>query len=107
MTELLPLIIFALIAWFWWGATRAREVAVEGAATACRRNSVQFLDQTVVMRQMKLQRDELGSMHIARMYCFEFSSNGHDREAGYAVMLGTRLVRVHLDLLIEQPPTVH
>jgi len=107
MTELLPLFLFGLVAWFWWGATRAREVAVEAASRACRRSNVQFLDQTVVMRQMKLQRDERGNMHIARMYSFEFSSNGHEREAGYAVMLGTRLVRVHLDLLIDQPPTVH
>ena len=107
MTEFFPIIVFAFIAWFWWGATRAREIAVAAASAACQRNNVQFLDQTVVMRQMKLQRDERGGLRIARMYSFEFSSNSRDREAGYTVMLGTRLVRVHLDLLDDQPPTVH
>lgn len=107
MTEFLPVIVFAFIAWFWWGATRAREIAVEAASAACKRSAVQFLDQTVLMRQMKLQRDEQGNMHIARMYSFEFSSDGHDRENGYTVMLGTRLVRVHLDLVVDKPPVVH
>ncbi len=106
MIELLPIIVLAAIAWFWWGATRAREVAVEAAITACQRRDVQFLDQTVMLQQMKLQRDERGQMHIARLYGFEFSCNGHQRETGYAVMLGTRLVRVHLNILVDSPADI-
>ena len=107
MTEILPIIVLAAIAWFWWGSTRAREVAVNAAAQACARANVQFLDQSVNMRQMKMQRDKTGNMRIARMYGFEFSSSGHQREFGYAVTLGDQLVRVHLDLLVDEPPTVH
>ena len=107
MTEILPIVVLAAIAWFWWGSTRAREVAVSAAAAACRRQDVQLLDQTVQVRQIKLQRDERGSMHIARMYSFEFSIHGVERESGYAVTLGDRLVRVHLDLVVDEPPTVH
>ncbi|MEM7294640.1 MAG: DUF3301 domain-containing protein, partial [Pseudomonadota bacterium] len=63
--------------------------------------------QTVQVRQMKLKRDDAGSMRIARMYSFEFSTSGHERDMGYAVTLGDRLVQVHLDLDVDQARTIH
>ncbi|MEM7208485.1 MAG: DUF3301 domain-containing protein [Pseudomonadota bacterium] len=107
MNEIIPIVIVALIAWFWWGATRAREVAINAAKAACQRSDVQLLDQTVQLRQLKPKRDPHGRLRIARMYSFEFSVHGVEREAGYAVTLGDALVHVHLDLDAVETPTVH
>ena len=101
MTQLFPIILLGLVAWFWWGATRAREVAVASARRACQQVDVQFLDDTVAMSKLRLRRDPRGQMRIMRYYRFEFSATGTDRRPGYAVMLGHHLVDLHLDLLVD------
>ena len=107
MSEIIALIIVSSVAWLWWSSTRAREIAVAAAATACRRRDVQLLDQTVKLHQMKLQRDNTGTMRIARLFTFEFSVEGLERESGYVVTLGDQLVQVHLDLVVDSGPTMH
>ena len=101
MTQLIPVLLLGLMAWFWWGATRAREVAISAARRACTRCGVQFLDDSVALAKTRLRRDGRGQMRVLRYYRFEFSTSGADRAGGYAVVLGQRLLDLHLDLLVD------
>lgn len=94
------LIAFALLLaalWFWWDSSRARECAVMAAARACGRDGVQFLDQSVAMRRLRLARDGRGRMRIARLYTFDFSPDGSQRRPGFVVVMAGRVRELQLD----------
>ena len=97
MNQLLPFLLIALVALWWWDAMRAREAAVVASRRACRAFDTQFLDDSVVLRQLRPQRDAAGRWCLARLYRFEFSQTGAGRQAGYVRMHGRRVVDVHLD----------
>lgn len=104
MTQILPILIIGALTWFWWDSGRARETAVRAARQACRSCNVQFLDQTVALRNIRLRRDKAGQLRLFRKYTFEFSHNGTERDAGYAVMIGQQLADMHLDLVVDAVP---
>ena len=82
---------------WWWLAMRAREVAVVYARHACRRFSVQLLDETVALRRLRPVRGRDGRLHLWRLYHFEFTRTGGERFGGHVALLGQRLMDVHLD----------
>ena len=87
---------------FWWYSTTSRETAVRFAREACRRCSVQLLDETVSLSKIRLQRSERGHMSIARWYTFEFSTSGQDRRSGTLGLLGGKLLDMHLEVDVEE-----
>jgi hypothetical protein len=104
LTQILPILILGALAWFWWDSGRAREIAVRAAKQACQRCGVQFLDQTVALRSLRVRRDNAGQLRLFRKYTFEFSHSGAERDGGYAVMVGQRLADMHLDLVLDAVP---
>ena len=90
------LAVVAIVAWWWW-SMRAREVAVAAARRACHRFSVQLLDETVSLHRLRPIRGRDGRIHLWRLYQFEFTQTGGERYAGHVVLLGERLMDVHLD----------
>ena len=79
----------------WWTGTRAKELAIEHARAACRRESVQLLDQTVSLNRIRLARSATGAMCLRRNYGFEFTQEGAHRDHGTITMRGHTLLRVH------------
>ena len=79
---------------FWWTGARARELAVGHARLACRREGVQFLDQSVVLQRVRPGRSARGSATLAREFAFEFTHRGEHRDVGRVLMNGPALVRV-------------
>lgn len=104
MTQLIPILLLALIAWWWWDSMQAREIAVNAARRACRAFSTQLLDDSVVLRRIRLQRDSRGRVGLLRMYTFEFTRLGDERRNGYASLLGRRVLDVHLDDVEDEAP---
>lgn len=98
--EVLLIALLACGAWFMVDSLRVRELALKHCARACRQIGVQFLDQTVAMHRLRLQRNDRGSVQIRRDYTFEYSDAGDDRHAGRVVMLGGRLLRLDLGRII-------
>ena len=90
-------IIFSLY-WLWRDSLNAREVAMRAGKEACRRQQVQFLDDTVSITKIRLCRDALGQVRIKRFYVFDISTCGADRLRGYVKLCGNRLEDVLLDL---------
>lgn len=92
LTDVLADLFFLCLAvggiWLWLDSLRAREVAVQAAESGCAEEGVQFLDQTVVIRRLRLGRDEEGRLRLQRTYGFEYSDTGNNRRPGTITLLG-------------------
>lgn len=97
MTELLALLVFAALVWFWLDGMTAREIAVNAARNACQSDGLQFLDDTVAFARLRLRRNAHGQLVPLRTYRFEFSDSGDNRLRGTVEMLGRRVETLDLE----------
>jgi hypothetical protein len=88
MWEALALAAIVALAWLWFDSMRAREGAVTAGIRACRREGLQFLDETVECVSLRAMRTSAGRMALRRVYRFEFSDTGDNRREGSVSMLG-------------------
>jgi len=101
--ELVALMVLCLTGWLWLDSVKAREVGVQAARGACRREGVQLLDDTVSNRSLRLARDDDGRMCLQRVYDFEYSDSGNDRQRGSVMLRGKEVVM--LDVGPRRAPT--
>ena len=90
-------VVLALLAWWWYSGTLAREAAVRVARHACERQGLQLLDETVERVGVRLQRDRSGRVRLWRCYRFEFSGDGERRQQGEVILLGQRVLSLNLE----------
>lgn len=102
MSETALLALLALLGWLWWDGNRAREIAANAGRAVCARTGLQFLDDTVALQRMRLQRSDEGRLLIARHYGFEFTRFGERRWRGEVRMLGQAILAVELDVTDEE-----
>ncbi len=108
LTELFALVVLCLLAWFWLDGIKAREIGVKAARASCAREGVQLLDDTVAMRSLRLARDDDGRVRFRRVYEFEYSASGDDRQGGAVTLLGREVVMLELTAHRPRPRfTVH
>jgi|SRR5690606_37525170 len=81
---------------YWWQARDIKEIAVIAAKRHCAREGLELLDETVVLRRIKLKRGDDGQLHIWRGFLFEFTSTGEERYQGQVVLLGRRVQNIWL-----------
>lgn len=109
--ELLPLVLTALVVWFWLDSLKAREIGILAARKACQDDGLQFLDDTVVGRSLRLARDDDGLLKLRRVYTFEYSDTGDNRRSGSVTLLGHEVellhVRPHLYVIPHPHETLH
>ena len=94
---LFVLVLLALLA-FWWDSLGARQVARLAGRRACEREEAQFLDDTVAVSRIRLQRDGRGRLMFYRQYRFEYSRSGEERLRGQVDLLGKQVLRVEMGL---------
>lgn len=97
MDSLLILLILFLIGWYWLDSLRARELALGICRAACEKRELQFLDQTVALRRLRLRWTKEG-LRLGRTYRFEFSEEGSGRQDGYLTLVGLYLEEISLGL---------
>ncbi|HSD42046.1 MAG TPA: DUF3301 domain-containing protein [Burkholderiales bacterium] len=102
MGEVLALAGIAAAGWFWYDSMRARERAVRAGRSACERDGLQFLDETVLCTRTRPTRDAGGRVTLRRVYEFEFSDDGRRRRAGTIVIVGGRLESLELEPFLVQ-----
>ena len=95
--QLLFLLLLLGVGWFWFDSLRTKELATALCQTACQREGLQLLDQTVALRHLSLRRTFAG-LRLRRVYRFEFSEEGTLRRSGYVILLGTRLEEISFGL---------
>lgn len=96
--EIVCIILFGALAWFWLEGLMAREAAIRAARAACDAEGLLLLDYTVAMSAMKPLRDEDGRLRLQRTYDFEFSDTGNNRLKGSVVLIGRRVILFNVGL---------
>jgi hypothetical protein len=95
--ELVTLLGFAALAWYWVDALRCKEIARAAGQHACQQAEAQFLDDTVEITRLRLRRDARGQPVLYREYRFEYTRSNDYRQRGEIVMLGRRVMRLALE----------
>lgn len=95
--SMLLLAIVLFLVWYWLDAMRVKELARLAGRRRCKALGLTFLDDTVVMRQVRMRRNGRGQITLYRHYDFEFTSDSMLRSQGEVIMMGKRLVRVVLE----------
>ncbi|HJV24274.1 MAG TPA: DUF3301 domain-containing protein [Aromatoleum sp.] len=94
--ELLSVMALVLVGWYWLDSIRTREIGVQAAKAACQREGVQLLDDTVATRSLRIARDDNGRACLQRVYEFEYSNSGNDRQAGSVMLRGREVVMLDI-----------
>jgi len=76
---------------------RAKEIAMQASAAACKQIEAQFLDQTASLKNMQLTRSHAGRLGFERTYSFDFSRDRQSRLKGLVVIKGHIVEKVLLD----------
>lgn len=97
LSDWLWLGVLVALLWYWWDTVRTKELARLAGLRACQQAQVQFLDDTVARRQIRLRRNTRGRMQLRRLYGFEFTSDGEHRYQGRIEMQGQQVRRVDMD----------
>ncbi|MDX5363381.1 MAG: DUF3301 domain-containing protein [Pseudazoarcus pumilus] len=92
--ETVSFLALCLVAWFWLDSVRLREIGIAAARRACEREGVQLLDDTVAFRSLRPVRNDEGQLTLRRVYEFEYSGSGDDRQRGSVVMVGREVVLI-------------
>lgn len=107
VAEVVALAVLCLAAWLWLDSIRVREAGVQAARAACRREGVQLLDDTVSIRSVRLGRNDDGRLRLKRIYDFEFSDSGDDRQQGSVMLLGREVVMLDVRPRFAAARTLH
>lgn len=95
--ELIVLILLLVSLFYWFNSIRAKEIATQHAKKSCKKALIEFLDDTVLIKKIRLRRNTHGQMSIYREYEFEFSSTGEFRYKGQVRLLGKYLIDVEME----------
>jgi len=95
--ELAIFILLVASLLYWLDSIRAKEIATQHAKSACKKVLLEFLDDTVLIKKVRLRRNVQGQLSIYREYEFEFSSTGEFRYKGQVRLLGKYLLDVEME----------
>lgn len=82
---------------FWWYTNELKQFAYRVARRRCDEDGVQFLDDSVMLSRVRLQRNETGGMVLQCRYSFEFATVGDTRYHGDLIFLGRTLMHVEME----------
>ncbi len=84
-------------AWYWMRARELKDQILKYAARHCDDLSLKLLDESVVLKELKLHKSAQGGLHIKRRYEFEFTSTGEDRYQGEIIVIGRHIEHISLE----------
>lgn len=97
-SELLLIIIIAIVVLFWLDGIRIKEIARDVAGRLCLKSQLHLLDDTVALKSFRMARDEHGRVRLVRRFLFEFTSDGTQRYNGHIEMMGRHVRDVQLSV---------
>jgi len=94
--DVMLLIPLTLLLVYWWRSSEQKSVAVTAARAYCKERNLQLLDETLLFKRWRLTRDDHQRRRLCRLYEFDYSRNGEDRESGEIILCGYQVLRVIL-----------
>ncbi|MGS2717898.1 DUF3301 domain-containing protein [Eionea flava] len=94
--QLIATSIIGLIIWLIWQHNNISISANKAAKHRCQKEDVQLLDQTVVLRKIRIIKSKRSFIALQRTYQFEFSSVGDYRYKGTIRMQGRYIESIEL-----------
>lgn len=91
MFNLLVVLTLCLFAFYWWHSGDFKALAMGYATRHCEQFNLQLLDQSMVIKELWVERNAGGSLSVRRRFQFEFSSTGEQRYLGLLTMVGSKL----------------
>lgn len=82
---------------YWLDSIRAKEIATQHSRAACDKIVLDFLDETVSLKKLRLKRKANGQLAFYREYQFEFTSTGEYRYKGKTRLLGKQLLGIEME----------
>lgn len=98
ITDLLIIILLTLIIWFWLESMKVNETARIIGARLCKKNNVQFLDETVHLSSIRFGKNSYDQIKLLRKYKFEFTNSEYHRYKGNLTLAGRQLLDSHMDV---------
>lgn len=96
--ELFAILAAIAVTILWWWSLKARELVNSISRWTCEDLGLQRLDDSVRLRRLWLQRDVDGRLVLCRVYAFEYTASGAERELGDVCLEGRCPAWVHLRL---------
>jgi hypothetical protein len=96
-TDFIVIVILISVFLYWLDSIRAKEIATGHSRDACKKVLLEFLDETVVIKKVRLRRNSLGRLMFYREYQFEFTSTGEYRYKGVVKLLGKYLLDIEME----------
>lgn len=97
MATLTILFLLVIAVLLWQAGMRCRAIAIDTARNVCASHGLQFLDGTTSLRQMRPYYTRDSGAGIRRIYWFDYSGDGFDRQSGCIIMDNARVNAVLLD----------
>lgn len=94
LTDIALLIPFILGAIYWWKSSQQKAIAVNAARSYCREHGFQFLDDSLVFKNFRLERNLHQKRFLCRIYVFDYCPDGSSRKSGEIVLSGYHVLRV-------------
>lgn len=95
--ELLMIMGLAVLIWFWLNSMSVNEVARSIGSKICRKNNVQFLDDTVHLTSMRIGKNKFGQLKFIRKYEFEFTNSEIHRYTGEITLADKQLLETKME----------
>jgi len=96
-TDFTLFVILISVFLYWLDSIRAKEIATARSREACKKVLVEFLDETVAIKKVRLRRNSSGRLNFYREYQFEFTSTGEYRYKGMVKLLGKHLLDIEME----------
>lgn len=77
------LLLLGFVAWLIWVAMASQAQVQLRVQHVCRENGLQWLDQNVVLKTLRLRKRAQGFWYWQRVYQFEFTHTGSHRYKGW------------------------
>jgi len=84
------------VVWYWLKSREIKDVALQAAAKYCKQLDLALLDQTVVLKSLRLSRNKAGNVCLRRRYQFDFTSTGQERYQGTLIINGLVVEQITL-----------
>jgi hypothetical protein len=97
LSKMFILLVLSLIAWYWSYSQKLKRLALDASIRCCQQANVQFLDDSVVMHQIKLSKNARNQRFFLREYRFEFTSTGEQRYSGRVFFQDEHLTHSELE----------